>query len=114
MPIDGRTYIDGGWDWKGGDNVPIGPILENHPGIKTVVVVHLDDAEHLSAARRDRVRAAAETAGVRLVEIVPSEDIGGAFGWMGVFDSSPETANRLIELGRSDARNALREAGLAD
>ena len=111
--IDGRTYVDGGWEWKGGDNLPIAPILENHPDVKTVVVVHLDDAEHLSVARRDRVRAAAAAAGVRLVEIVPSEDIGGVFGWGGVFDSSPETARHLIELGREDARKALRAAGLA-
>ena len=74
--------------------------------------VAADENEGLKAFRA--LRAMAEAAGVRLVEIVPSEDIGGAFGWMGVFDPSPETANRLIELGRSDARNALREAGLAD
>ena len=47
------------------------------------------------------------------MEIIPSEDIGGAFGgWEGVFDASPETARRLIELGRKDARKVLAEAGL--
>lgn len=112
--IDGKTYVDGGWDWKGGDNVPIEPILENHPGVKTAIVVFLDDAEHLSCARRDRVRNAAAEANVRLVEILPSEDIGGVFGWGGVFDASPKTARHLIELGRKDAREKLREAGLAE
>ena len=114
VSIDGNTYVDGGWEGKGGDNLPIKPVLDNHPEIKTVVVVHLDDAEHLSVARRDRVRAAAAAAGVRLVEIIPSEDIGGAFGWGGVFDSSPETAKHLIELGREDARKALKTAELTD
>ena len=51
--------------------------------------------------------------GGQLVEIIPSEDIGGSFGgWEGVFDASPETARRLIELGRKDARKVLAEAGL--
>lgn len=113
--IAGKTYVDGGWEWKGGDNLPIAPILANHPEIKTVIVIHLDDVEHLSVARRDRVRAAANAAGVPLVEIIPSEDIGGlVFGWQGVFDASPETVRHLIELGRKDAREKLREVGLAD
>ena len=34
------------------------------------------------------------------------------FGWGGVFDASPETAKRLIELGRKDAEAKLRECGL--
>ena len=51
--------------------------------------------------------------GVRLVEIIPTEDIGGAFGgWKGVFDAAPDTAKHLIELGRKDARKALMEAGM--
>ena len=113
--IDGKTFVDGGWDGKGGDNVPIGPILANHPNIKTVIVVFLDDAEHLSSARRDRVRAAAAAANVRLVEILPSENIGGLFGgWQGVFDASPDTARHLIDLGRSDARKALKAVGLME
>ena len=49
-----------------------------------------------------------------LVEILPSEDIGGVFGWGGVFDASPETTRHLIGLGREDSRKALRNAGLAD
>lgn len=113
VEIDGKTYVDGGWESKGGDNVPLGPILENHPGIKTVIVVYLDDERHLPMARVEKNRTAATAAGVRLVEIIPSENIGGAFdGWQGVFDASPETARHLIELGHSDARKALREAEL--
>ena len=59
-------------------------------------------------ARRDRVRAAAAAANVRLVEILTSESIGGLCGGReGVFDASPETARHLIELGRSDVRKKL-------
>lgn len=113
VEIDGKTYVDGGWESKGGDNVPLGPILENHPDIQTVIVVYLDDERHLPMARVEKNRKAAEAAGVRLVEIIPSENIGGAFdGWQGVFDASPETARHLIDLGRSDANKALREAEL--
>ena len=113
VEVDGKTYVDGGWESKGGDNVPLQPILENHPDIKTVLVVYLDNRKHLPLGRFLDNREAAEKAGVRLVEIVPSENIGGAFnGWQGVFDASPETAKRLMELGRQDAEQKLREKGL--
>ena len=112
VSIDGKNYVDGGWEAKGGNNVPLGPILERHPEIKTAIVVYLADEKHLNRDRFEKNRAAATAAGVRLVEIVPSEDIGGAFGWAGVFDVSPETARHLIELGRKDARKVLVEAGL--
>ena len=112
--IDGTSYVDGGWEEKGGDNTPITPILESHTDVKTVVVVFLKDEKHLSLEERDRVRVAADKAGVRLVEILPSEDIGGTFGGLhGTFDTSPDTARRLIDLGRKDAQEVLRSSGLA-
>jgi len=39
----------------------------------------------------------------------PSSDrLRGSFGgWGGLFDASPETARRLIKLGRKDARKVL-------
>ena len=110
VEIDGKTYVDGGWESKGGDNVPLEPILVNHPEIKTVIVVYLDDEKHLNKNRFEKNRKAAEAAGIRFVEIVPSENIGRSFnGWQGVFDASPETAKHLIELGRKDAKAKLRE-----
>jgi hypothetical protein len=72
--------------------------------------VYLKDKNHIKSEQRSRVREAAKKKSVRLVEIIPSEDIGG---WMGVFDASPETARRLIKLGRKDARKVLAEAGMA-
>ena len=99
--IDGKLYVDGGLR----DNVPINPILENYSEVKTVIVVYLDAKPD---ARR-RVRSAAENNGVCLLEIIPSDDIGGLTG---VFDNRPETARRLIGLGREDARMELVKAGL--
>ena len=109
VEIDGKVYVDGGWEERGGDNVPIGPILDNHPEIKTIIGMYLKDKNHIKPEQRSRVREAAKKKSVRLVEIIPSEDIGG---WMGVFDASPETARRLIALGRKDARKVLAEAGI--
>lgn len=111
--IDDGIYVDGGLEAKGGDNTPIGPILENHPEVKTVVVVYLRDAKHLDAARRSRVSKAAEQKGVRLVEIIPSENIDGMLG-LGVFDTSPNTIKRLVEMGRKDAKEALKKAKLEE
>jgi predicted acylesterase/phospholipase RssA len=114
VEIDGKVYVDGGWEARGGDNVPIRPILDNHPEIKTIIVVYLNDERHIKPDQRDRVRGTAEKSGVRLVEIIPSKDIGGTLcGWGGLFDASPETARRLTKLGRKDARKVLAEAGMA-
>ena len=108
--INGRTYVDGGWEAKGGDNTPLQPIIDKHPEIKTVIVVYLKNEKHLNASRRLKNREMAAVSGVQLVEIVPSKDIGGAFdGWKGVFDTTPETARRLIELGRKDTESALKK-----
>ena len=105
--IDGKSYVDGGWEAEGGNNTPLTPIIDNHPDIKTVIVVYLKPEKNLDANRRAKNREIAAASGIRLVEIIPSEDIDGAFGWQGVFDTTPETARRLIELGRKDTRKAL-------
>ena len=107
--VDGKLYVDGGWEAVGGDNVPISPILENHhEEIKVVIVVYLQEKVH-NRSGQNRVRSAAEKKGVRLIEIVPSKDTGGIGG---AFDTMPETARRLIELGRKDAREALTKSGM--
>lgn len=113
VKIDGKVYIDGGCEARGGDNTPLKPILDHHPDIRTVIVVYLNDEKNLGTFRRTKNRDSAAAAGVRLVGIIPSENINGAFGVSGVFDTSPETARRLIELGRKDARKVLAEAGMA-
>ena len=113
VEIDGKTYVDGGWERQGGDNVPIGPILDCHPDIKTIIVVYLDDERHEPRERVERVRRAAAAKDVAIVEIFPSEDIGGTiFGWEGVVDTSKDTARKLIELGRRDAMRILQKKGM--
>ena len=106
--IDGIPYVDGGWEAEGGNNAPLSPILDNHPDVKTVVIVYLV----VGVSRRAKNREAASAAGVRLIEIIPTEDISGTLGVGGVFDTSPDTARRLIRLGREDARMELVKAGL--
>lgn len=113
--IGNVPYVDGGWEAKGGDNVPLTPILSRHPEIKTVIVVYLDDQVHIPHGRLIKNRRAAQEAGVRLVEIIPSENIGrGLIGWQGVVDTRSDTAKHLIELGRKDARKVLEENRLAE
>ena len=113
VSIDGRVYVDGGWEDKGGDNVPLRPIVEHHPEIKTVIVVYLSDSGYIDAARRETNSRMAEGSGIRVVEIVPTENIDGSLR-LGAFDASPETARRLIELGRKDAKKVLAEAGIGE
>ncbi len=126
VEIDGKTYVDGGWEGKGGDNVPLEPILKNHPEIKQVIIVYLDtrklmekeDKKRKKKGRNGRLtknREAAKQSNVELIEVFPSTNIGGAFkGWQGVFDASPETAKHLIELGRKDAERVLRGVGMIE
>ena len=114
VKIDGKVYIAGGCEMRGGDNTPLKPILDHHPDIKTVIVVYLDDEKNIGVFRRAKNRDLASMAGVRLLEIIPSENINGALGVSGVFDTSPETARRLIDLGRKDARKALAEARIGN
>lgn len=44
VEIDGRRYIDGGWEAMGGDNIPVAPIFRRHPGIRTIIVVRCNCA----------------------------------------------------------------------
>ena len=91
------------------DNQPVAPIVENDPenAIKVVIVVYLSHEPKKHIQKSD--------VGARqLVEIIPSKDISlkiGKLDFSGV-DNRPETARRLIELGRKDAKKALREARL--
>lgn len=103
VEIDGTMYVDGGFEQRGGDNVPLKPIRENHPEVKDVFIVFLGGT--------GRVPSPEETPGIRLVEISPSRDISGAFGWQGVFDMSDEKVSSLIELGYNDAMRILLKNG---
>ncbi len=72
VEIDGRTYVDGGWDAMGGENIPVAPILRNNPEISTIVVVRCnciaDEPETLGTHL---------PGGTSLVEIRPSCTLRG-------------------------------------
>ncbi|MCR5115529.1 MAG: hypothetical protein K6A95_07630 [Bacteroidales bacterium] len=57
---------------------------------KGVIVVYLNDEKNLGTFRRAKNRDSASVAGVRLVEIIPSKDISGAFGVGGVLTPRPK------------------------
>lgn len=101
VEIEGKNYYDGGWTDKGGDNVPGNPILLNHPEVKTVYVVYLNDEKRIGADRED----ASRYVGRRLVEIFPSRNLHGSFGAM---DFRTRHAQDLIQLGYDDAMKVLR------
>lgn len=103
--IDGVLYVDGSYEAHGGDNVPIDPIRKNHLAVKTIIVVYLKSRDKLT-----RRLVQEDFPGVKLVEIIPSKNIGRGFGgWQGVFDSSEATNDELIKLGYKDAKAVLRD-----
>lgn len=107
VEIDGVAYVDGGFEKRGGDNIPLKPIRELHPEIKEVFVVYLECAEKL----KRRLKKENFPNG-RLIEIMPSQGIGGGFGgWEGVFDMSDEKISYLIQLGYEDAMKVLKKYG---
>ena len=121
VEIDGAAYVDGGWESMGGDNTPAAPILENHPGIRTLVVVHLNAASMV----RSPWKRPALADRVRYIEIRPSEPLPGPFDEAarmvehlddtalvaqllrragGVLAFDPDWAMRSMALGRDDAQ----------
>ena len=103
--IDGSRHVDGYLS----DNLPVLPIVENDSGnvITTIIVVYLSHDPKKHIAQRD--------IGARsLVEIIPSENICLRIGNLDLapIDNCPETARRLIDLGRRDAHKVLNEAGI--
>ena len=79
VEIDGASFVDGGWDAMGGENVPTSPILENHPDIRTLVVVHLNAASIDEEPWKKPTRRPALLGGVNYIEIRPSESLPGPF-----------------------------------
>lgn len=110
VEIDGVLYVDGGYEKRGGDNIPLRPIRERHPEIHDVFVVYLESSDKLKRRLKKE-----EYPNGRIIEIMPSRSIGGSFGgWEGVFDMSDEKVSGLIKLGYIDAMRVLREYGFAN
>ena len=77
VEIDGRRFIDGGWDEKGGENVPVSPLLRGQPEIRTLVVadrIQEDFEKDTDDMQRTSVRAthngALFTSGVTMMSMV--------------------------------------------
>lgn len=82
VEIDGRRYVDGGWDEKGGENVPVTPILKGDNAFGTLIVVHCNsrevDTKDIRIFARNKLQ---------VVEIRPSMTLRGIFD--DVSDSVP-------------------------
>ncbi|MBR4616190.1 MAG: patatin-like phospholipase family protein, partial [Kiritimatiellae bacterium] len=74
VEIDGKRHVDGGWDAMGGENVPLTPILECHPEIKTIVVIRCNSAD----IEPEPLRIPRGT-DLPIVEIRPREPLPGIF-----------------------------------
>ncbi len=98
--IGGEVYVDGGWELMGGDNVPIGPIIEKHPEIKRIYVVYLNAEDDI-----DRRIDKSKYPDKEIIEIIPSENMGGLIS--GTLNFDADRAKKLIELGYKDAMKVL-------
>jgi predicted acylesterase/phospholipase RssA len=117
--IGGHALVDGGV----ADNTPILAVARHRPDL--VVVVYLNHrfarVERLAAHARARMLRLVRARGgadldaiaewsfaVRLVPIIPSEDLGGLF--TGTLNFRPEQVQRLIRLGYEDALRQIQRA----
>lgn len=91
VEIDGNRYVDGGWDEKGGENIPVMPILEDPSGIRTVIVVRCNSAD-----LEPEPLGVSVPPGVRLVEVRPRSPLKGLFD--GLSDIVPE-GKHIRDLG---------------
>ncbi len=105
---DGEFYVDGGDEYRGGDNTPISPILDKYtPTVDFIIVVYLDNHPKKVS---NRTKVAKSYDRNRILEIVPSEDLGGIFN--GTLNFSKEKITSLIDLGYKDTINILKNSGL--
>ena len=74
VEIDGKRYVDGGWNEMGGENVPVTPVVRNHADLSTIIVVRCNsksiEPEPLKVPGR---------ADARIIEIRPKKPLPGIF-----------------------------------
>jgi len=99
---DGFEYSDGGNEAVGGDNTPIVPIVENHSDIDKIFIVYL-------AHEPKRLINEIDYDTKRLVQIIPSIELGGILDGTANFTSS--RIRLLIQYGYEDAVKVLEQNG---
>ena len=115
VEVDGVRYVDGAFDGKGGDNVPIAPILDNHPDIKTVYVIRCN-----SRAVEPETSRNLSKPDCRIVEIRPRRTLPGILddlnvtddptfkSWSGDFSFRSDYVGKYFDMGYIDGLAALR------
>lgn len=136
VEIDGKRYVDGGWDENGGENIPVTPLRKKDSGVGTLVVVRCNSAEVEPQPLRGRIPA-----GMKVVEVRPSATLPGVLGdvaellatagelsklliplgnplngmarqlriWSGTLSFDREHANRYLRQGYQDGLKTLRQ-----
>lgn len=103
VKIGALHYVDGGVSLGDNpdsiDNVPLKPLLDAHPELKTIIVVYLDGDSELAVRQSVVTQTSA-----RLIEIIPSIRMNDGFlGLRKTLDFSQENTSRLIQTGYDDA-----------
>lgn len=99
---DERNYIDGGFEAVGGNNVPVGPVVQS-TNLDTMFIVYLKSENELDG----KVDLSAYSG--KVVEFIPSADLGDMLE--GTLNFSEEKIEELIQLGYEDASRTLEENG---
>ncbi|MEI6207681.1 MAG: patatin-like phospholipase family protein [Desulfuromonadales bacterium] len=99
IEINDKVYSDGGWYWflphKKLDNAPITPLFEKE---------QCDIIFLVCLSRDDRIERS-KYPGVKLLPIVPQQDLGGLFS--GVMDFNGDNAKKRIDQGYRDAQQII-------
>ncbi len=103
---DGYRYIDGGAEALGGDNVPVAPVLQECPSVSTIIVVYLDDEQHISR----RIKKIDYDA-YSVLEIIPSINLS-RYILEGTTNFTENRIQLLITQGYEDTAEVLRKQGL--
>lgn len=97
---DGYYHVDGGLS----DNVPISPLLDKYRNgkLEQIFVIYLDHSPSRLLSK--------DYPDVSILEIIPSEELGGLFE--GTTNFSRSKINHLIQLGYDDTVKILKENNL--
>ena len=100
---DGFEYSDGGNEGAGGDNTPIDPIVDNHPEIKKIIIVYLQQQPKRKIKEIDYDSK-------ELIHIIPSIDLGGILA--GTANFNAQRISLLMKTGYDDTVKILKENNL--